>query len=88
MKFREEEVNNFLELFESVEHKIRNFEGCNGLQLLRQTDDTSTLFTYSLWDTEENLNHYRFSELFKTTWAKTKILFADKPEAWSLTEVF
>lgn len=87
MKFRQEEVENFLKLFHEVENKIRNYEGCKGLQLLRQTDDPTTLFTYSLWDSEENLNHYRFSELFKSTWAKTKILFADEPKAWSLIQV-
>jgi len=75
MKFREEEVDNFLNAFKSVEHHIRNFNGCKGLQLLQQTDDPSTLFTYSLWDSEESLHHYRFSELFKNTWAKNKNTF-------------
>ena len=29
------------------------------------------------------MNQYRDSELFKTTWAKTKVLFAAKPLAFS-----
>jgi len=87
MKFREEELDNFLTLFHTVENKIRSFPGCNGMRLLRQTDDPTTLFTYSLWDSEEHLKDYRFSELFKDTWSKTRILFADKPQAWSLTEM-
>ena len=85
MKFREDEIENFLLLFRSVEGRIRSFKGCSALQLLSQTNDPSVIFTYSVWDSEESLNHYRFSELFKSTWSQTKMLFADKPEAWSLT---
>jgi heme-degrading monooxygenase HmoA len=40
--------------------------------------------TYSHWTGEEALDNYRHSELFRVTWAKTKQLFADRPEAWSL----
>jgi heme-degrading monooxygenase HmoA len=43
------------------------------------------MFTLSIWNKEEDLNEYRKSAFFKSTWAKTKILFCDKPEAWSLS---
>ncbi len=42
------------------------------------------MFTYSYWESEAHLNTYRHSDLFRETWAKTKVLFADKPEAWSI----
>jgi heme-degrading monooxygenase HmoA len=42
------------------------------------------LFTLSIWDDETALEAYRQSELFQTTWAKTKVLFAEKAEAWSV----
>jgi heme-degrading monooxygenase HmoA len=42
------------------------------------------MFTVSIWESEDDLNAYRNSELFENTWAKTKVLFNDKPEAWSL----
>jgi heme-degrading monooxygenase HmoA len=42
------------------------------------------LFTYSYWETEQHLNKYRFSDLFKHTWQQTKQHFNDKPIAWSL----
>jgi hypothetical protein len=29
------------------------------------------------------LEAYRSSELFEQTWAETKILFDDRPQAWS-----
>ena len=59
-------------------------------QLLKDRKQLAALpnvfFTLSFWENEEALNAYRDSELFKTTWAKTKILFSDKPQAWT-TEV-
>ena len=47
MTFRPEEVDNFLSLFEEVKHKIRGCEGCAGLTLLADINQTNVLFTYS-----------------------------------------
>lgn len=84
MSFRPEEVENFLKVFESAKDKIAAFEGCEGLNLLRDAKQTNVLFTYSYWRDETCLNHYRYSELFKETWAQTKVLFDEKAHAWSL----
>jgi len=87
MTFREEAVASFLQLFNERKELIRNFNGCTHLELLRDAHDPTVFFTYSKWDTETSLNHYRFSALFKDTWAQTKILFAAKPQAWSLENI-
>ncbi len=84
LTFREEETENFIQIFEESKDKIRAREGCRYLELLRGKRDSNIFFTYSFWDSEDHLNQYRHSELFKATWAKTKALFAGKPEAWSV----
>lgn len=84
MSFREEEKEAFLDLFEEVKDKIRNFNGCCGLTLLEDLQNSNTLFTYSYWESEEHLNAYRNSKLFEKTWENTKNKFANKAEAWSL----
>lgn len=84
MYFREEAINDFLTLFEERKSRIRNFEGCHHLELWQDENNPSIFFTYSHWESEQHLDHYRFSELFKDTWGKTKVLFADKPQAWSV----
>lgn len=86
MTFREGEVENFLQLFNERKELIRGFEGCKHLELWQDAHATNVYFTYSHWDSEQHLNHYRFSELFKDTWAKTKALFEKKPQAWSVTQ--
>jgi quinol monooxygenase YgiN len=83
MKFRPEEVAAFQALFEARKGRIRGFEGCRHLELWRDAHDPDVFFTYSHWDHEAALDHYRFSDFFKETWALTKALFADKPNAWS-----
>ena len=45
------------------------------------------MFTISHWDSEAALELYRQSELFKFTWAKTKPLFEEKAQAWSLLNI-
>ena len=83
MQFRPEEVSGFIELFESQCEAIRAFHGCNYLALLQDANDTAIFFTHSVWDSTDALEAYRNSELFKSTWARTKALFAGKPVAWS-----
>lgn len=86
MEFEQTKVDTFLELFYATRDKIANFDGCTRLDLLSSLNATNVFFTYSIWKSEEHLENYRNSELFKQTWAKTKVLFNNKPEAWSLTE--
>lgn len=86
MTFREEETENFLLLFNERKHLIRGFEGCSHLELWQEAGKNNVFFTYSMWASEDHLNHYRFSELFKDTWTKTKALFEGKPEAWSVEQ--
>ena len=87
MSFAEENIIPFLDNFETVKQKIRNFEGCQFLELYRDKHNTNIFFTYSYWNTEDDLNNYRDSDLFKSVWAKTKPMFNAKPEAWSVTKL-
>lgn len=86
MSFEEKHVDSFLLLFNERKSLIRHFEGCNHLELWQDAHQPNIFFTYSIWQSEQHLNHYRFSELFKDTWAKTKALFTDKPQAWSVNQ--
>lgn len=87
MTFEPSKIEEFLANFDSVKTKIRNFEGCNFLELYRDKNNDSIFFTYSYWNSETSLNTYRHSELFKSVWAKTKPLFSAKPEAWSVQKL-
>ncbi len=85
MTFREEAVQTFVaEVFEQSKARIRAFEGCQQMELLRHKSRPNVLFTLSIWDEEASLEAYRASALFTDTWAKTKALFAEKAEAWTV----
>lgn len=84
MSFEPQKVDEFLTFFETVKTKISNFEGCEGLILLRDAKLPNVLFTYSYWQSEAHLDKYRYSPLFKDTWTFTKSLFNEKAQAWSL----
>ena len=87
MSFQPEKVDEFLSNFELIKDKVRGSKGCSLLELYRDKHNTNVLFTYSYWDTEQDLENYRNSELFNAIWAQTKALFNDKPEAWSVDKV-
>lgn len=87
LSFFEEHIDEFLANFEANKLKIRSFEGCQFLELYRDKNQTNVFFTYSYWDSENDLNNYKDSELFKGVWSKTKVLFNAKPEAWSVDKL-
>lgn len=87
MTFLPEQVEAFKSVFKASKEKIRAFEGCQHLELLAVENTPNIMMTYSWWKDADALEQYRHSELFKTTWAKTKVLFSDKPEAWSLNQL-
>ncbi len=87
LTFQSDKTDDFLSIFEDSKLLIRQREGCQHLELLRDATTPHVFFTLSFWDNEASLNAYRNSELFKTTWAKTKPLFSDKPQAWTTTVV-
>jgi heme-degrading monooxygenase HmoA len=84
MTFLEQKTDEFQEIFNASKDKIRAMKGCQYLELMRDINQPNVFMTHSHWDTETDLNNYRDSELFKTTWAKTKVLFAEKPLAFSV----
>jgi heme oxygenase (mycobilin-producing) len=83
LTFQEDKIDDFLLIFEKSKQKIRAREGCCHVELLQMPSQPNVMFTLSLWDSEADLNAYRQSELFVTTWAATKALFSEKPEAWT-----
>jgi quinol monooxygenase YgiN len=87
MSFREEEVENFKAIFETNWQFIKGFEGCSHVELLQDENNSSIFFTYSLWESEVHLNKYRNSDLFAKVWGATKLLFNDKPQAWSVRQL-
>lgn len=84
MKFREDAIETFEALFDERKEKISNWPGCLHLELWQDLHHAGWFFTYSHWESEAHLDHYRFSEFFKDTWGRTRVLFQDKPEAWSV----
>ena len=84
MSFELEKVEKFKSIYELNWHKIKGFEGCLHVELLQDRSSPSIFFTYSNWESENHLNIYRDSIVFKTVWASTKVLFNQKPEAWTL----
>lgn len=87
MTFEPSKVKDFIEVFDASKERIRNFNGCSHLKLLNDIHSPNIFFTYSHWESEAHLDAYRSSELFQTTWARTKVLFEAKPEAWSVDAV-
>ena len=87
MIFRPEEAPAFLENFEAHKSLIRNFPGCQHLELWQDQNQKNIFVTYSHWESEEALNQYRDSQLFKSVWSFTKTLFSEKPQAWSTKKI-
>jgi len=84
MSFKPQNVDDFIEIFDHAHPLIEGMPGCKKVELYAEDGKPNILFTLSIWDNTDSLEYYRNSELFKTTWEKTKALFDDKPAAWSI----
>ena len=87
MSFHEENIPAFLENFELMKSHIRNSAGNRLLELYQDKNNPCIFFTYSYWETEQDLENYRQSALFDEVWAFTKKLFNDKPESCSVDKL-
>ena len=87
LSFHEDKIPAFLDNFELMKEKIRNAPGNRFLELYQDKNNKNIFFTYSYWETEEDLENYRKSELFNDIWTYTKQFFNDKPGAWSVDKL-
>ena len=87
MTFSADRIDEFKTRFDSIKHKIIEFDGCDFLELYQDKNDSSIFFTYSHWRSEEDLDYYRNSDFFKEVWGHTKKMFSKKPEAWSVDKI-
>jgi heme-degrading monooxygenase HmoA len=71
LTFQPERTADFQEVFAYHKERILVFPGCKHIELLRCKDPGHVFFTLSIWDSE----------------GKTKVLFSDRPEAWTVRNV-
>jgi quinol monooxygenase YgiN len=84
MDFKPESLPEFLSLFQEKKTHIGAFPGCLHVELREDPESPTIRTTLSVWTGPEALEAYRHSDLFKDTWAKTKPLFQNPPQAFSL----
>jgi quinol monooxygenase YgiN len=87
MDFNPKNITAFLDIFDKNKSEIRAFKGCSFLELYRDKNVPNIFFTYSYWEDEAALENYRTSTLFIEVWSQTKVLFQNKPQAWSVDKV-
>ena len=84
MSFHPKYIDQFQKIFDEKKTSIKAYKGRNLLELYQDNKNPEIFFTYSYWEQEKDLESYRNSLLFKNIWAKTKLLFNDRPLAWSV----
>ena len=87
LSFVPENIAAFEQIFRDAQPLIASFDGCLGVEVKRDFEQHNVYYTVSRWRSHADLQNYRQSELFRTTWAKTKVLFDEKPKAFSLCDL-
>ena len=88
LEFEKEYVDTFLSHFDDIKLQINSFSGCIGMKMMQDQSIPGLFFTYSIWKSTEDLENYRKSQLFQSTWNVIKPYFKAKPAAWTLKEQF
>lgn len=87
MRFRPEEVEQFVALYEGAYPLIAGQPGCRSVQLIRELDDPAAFATWSVWDDEAALDAYRASPFFRRFWPEVRALFRAPAEAVSFEQI-
>ncbi len=74
----------FIALFLNYKNKITLSKGCKSVELLQEENAGDIFFTYSIWDSNQDLENYRNSKLFAEIWPTVKRLFNAKAQAWTV----
>ena len=88
LSLQPEKAESFESIFYQTQSLIESFEGCQQTNLFKVAGTPYQYFTISYWQTEQDLENYRQSTLFKNVWAQVKPLFSAKAEAFTLEGVF
>lgn len=83
LSIRSECVDGFLTVFAEAAPRIHAFPGCLRLELWEDQETRGGFTTLSHWKSDEALDAYRNSSLFRLRWAAIKPMFAAKPRAFS-----
>jgi quinol monooxygenase YgiN len=84
MSFDPSKTAEFVKIFNESKELIAASQGCLSLSLMQDTNDLNVFFTFSKWESENDLNAYRKSDVFVSIWRRTKVLFNERPMAWSV----
>lgn len=87
LEIHPQKISEFISLFKENKSKISACEGCLSLELMQDLNNEKVFFTYSFWQSEKYLESYRNSAIFHSIWSNAKLLFDDKPLAWSVNEI-
>jgi autoinducer 2-degrading protein len=87
LSLKEECVDLFKTYFDTVNEIIRNQPNCEKLQAWQEINQPTIFFTYSIWNSEQDLNNYRDSEFFLQFWKTVKPWFAEKAAAWTFDKI-
>lgn len=83
LRFHPTTTQAFEQIVAETRERIRAFDGCLHMEAWKDINDPNAYYTYSRWTSEAALDNYRQSVFFQGTWARTKALFSDRPEAFS-----
>lgn len=83
LRISQDKKEKLISIFKENKHHIIDSKGCIKVELLQDKNKQNIFFTYSHWESEEDLNAYRNSEVFGKIWKATKATFCEPAEAWS-----
>jgi len=83
LTLREDKLDEFLDFYQTVKPIICNYRGCQSLRLLQDIHKPTTVFTFSEWTNEYDLENYRISDTFQLIWSTMKPWFSQQADAWS-----
>ncbi len=88
LKVDERKLEAFKLFMTNLHNEKLRLPGCLHFDFFHDKRNKNVYFSYTIWESEKYLRHYRKSELFKEVIQTLRSLCIEEPQAWTIENVF
>lgn len=84
MHIKTKDIVKFRDTFTNYQSQIKDFKGCMQHDIFCDKEKEEIYYSYTIWDSEKNLNKYRKSTLLKEINTNIIQYCSKDPQAWTI----
>ncbi len=88
MTLKEAHVDSFKKRIPIISIEVRRVSGCMHNDIFRDKNKDNVFYSYTIWNSEEDIEKYLNSQYYKEIWNDLWDYFKIEPQAWKIDNIF